>query len=388
MADIAELTREMNIAELVAPLGTVVSESTNRTLSGVLPSVTSSHAGVFVYDEDGDFAGLVSKHKTLYSSNLPGSTSVESVLFVPPMITPETTMYDALTHMLASKIYSLPVFGKDEQPIGVIHGDDILRHLTDNPETLKALSSRIKPNKPITANINATSGEVHQLLKEKGVSRVILVTDTGALAGIITRSDLSNLLVAQSLKRRFPSEGSVAGSHSRGGEKEYREDHPVRRYAVTMVDTLPSGTRAHNLVTHLIESDHRSVVLTNRQQKPTGFLSFRDLLTAAAPSVLTEVAPITMNVPEDEIEHSDLVATEKYLERFWQKLKRRADIERVTVSAESIKNPKNHTKKFEITIRVIPVAGDPFIASAEDWEFLNTVQSAASSIERQLRRRT
>lgn len=387
MVEIADVTREMNIADLVAPLDTVKTESTDKTLSGVLPSVTSSHAGVFVYDEEGDFAGLISPHKALYSSSYPGSTSVESVLFVPPSITAETTVYDALTHILASKIYSLPVFGESGQPIGVIHADDILRSLTSEPETLKALSSKIKPNKPITADIDATSGEVHQLLKEKGVSRVILVSDTGVLAGIITRSDLSNLLVTQSMKRRFPSEGSVAGSHSRGGEKEYREDHPVRRFAVTLVDTLSDSTHAQSVVSHLIKSDHRSLVLVDRQQRPTGFLSLRDLLAAAAPSVLTEEAPITMNVPSDEIEYSDMRAAEKYLERFWQKIKRREDIERVVVSADGIKNAQNQTKKFEVTIRVTPVTGDPFIASAEDWEFLNAVQSAASSIEKQLRRK-
>src|SRR5690606_8078122 len=125
---------------------------------------------------------------------------------------------------------------------------------------------------------------VHQMLKDEGISRLLLVDDTGKLEGIVTRSDLANLLVAPSMKRRFPSEGSEGGFHSRGGEKEYREDHPVRRYAVTLVNTLPAGTKAHSLVSHLIESDHRSVVLVSRQQRPTGFLSVRDLLEAAAPA--------------------------------------------------------------------------------------------------------
>src|SRR5690606_12937954 len=121
--------------------------------------------------------------------------------------TTDTPIYEAVTHMLATKTYSLPVFD-DGKVIGVIHGEDILEHVTDSPALLRQVSDAVEVQDPVTTSINATVGGVQALLKEQGISRIVLTEENGAIAGIITRGDLMHAFTLPSVGRRFPSEGS------------------------------------------------------------------------------------------------------------------------------------------------------------------------------------
>lgn len=385
MKSIAELSKQQDISELVSSLDTVPKDSQNSTLGSVLSKVSSSHSAVYIYDDNDEFMGLVSPYKTLYSGNYPYSTSVETILFRPPEITRQTSAYDAARHMLATKLYSLPVF-EDGKPIGVIHSDSILRYVADTPELLGAVSEDVTPRNPVIASINSSVGEVYSLLRDQDVSRIILVNDTGVLAGIVTRSDLLQALIRPAVRRRFAPEGSDFGFYSRAGEKKFRTDASVREHAVTMADTLPADTKKSKLVTHLINSPHRSVVLVDSKRRPSGFLSIRDLLQALSPAVAGEAALLKVSISEVDIQASDLAEAEEYLQQFSSKLAQRMAAETIAVSVDGRKNTKGQTKAFDITLKAIPVAGEPIIASVEAWKLLDGVQSAAALIEKQRRR--
>ncbi len=384
---IAELTQTQTIADLVTPLDTVAADTTGKTLGSVLSKVTSSHSAVFIFDEQGEFAGLVSPYKTLYASNLPYTTKVEAASIMPPAITAETSLYDAVTHMLATKIYTLPVFNDAGKVTGVISGHDILKHVTGEPEMLRLISAAITVQKPVTASINASVGDIYNQLKEAGVSRIILTGDTGALAGIVTRNDLARAFTEPSVRRRYPSEGSVFGFHSRGGEKKFRADYPVRRYATTMVDTLPAGSSQADLVTHLTNSAYNSLVLIDGKLRPVGFLSIRDLLQAVSPPEEIPDASLIMTAPDSEdIPADQLAAGQKHLALFWGKLRKRMAIEKTTVTTTVRNNSVEQPRIFSATIKVTPVAGEPLIASSEARSYLDSLQAATALIEKQRKR--
>ncbi len=386
MDQTAELTHKQDIADLVAPLDTITTSRTGKTLGSVLTNVTSSHSAVFIFDETDEFTGLVSPYKTLYASNFPYSTQVESVLLKPPAITRQTSIADAVGHMLATRIYTLPVFNDVGEPDSVIRAEDVLKHVAGTRALLRAVSDNIKPNKPITAPITSSVGEVYSLLKEKGVSRIVLTEESGALAGIVTRSDLMHAFIKPSVRRRFAGEGTVFGFYSRASEKKFRTDYPVRPYAVTMVSTLPARTGKSKIVTHLIESEHNSVVLVDSRHRPTGFLSIRDLLQAIAIPAAEETVPLIMNLPDSVAASHHRNTAQEYLAKFGSKLNKRIAVEKMTVTTEELKNTKAQAKALKITIMVTPVAGEPLIASVEDWDFLDGLQSATTLIEKQRRR--
>lgn len=101
MANIKPFT----IKKYVSSLKTVVRSKGEDTLGSVLSRVNSSHEAVFIFDKQDEFLGLISPYKTLYSSNLPYTTKVSSIVFQPPLITEDMPIYTVAKHMLATKIY-------------------------------------------------------------------------------------------------------------------------------------------------------------------------------------------------------------------------------------------------------------------------------------------
>lgn len=385
--DTTHITADQPIANIIQPLDTVPTDTIDKTLGSVLPKVVSSHSAVFIFDDEEDnFAGLVSPYKVFYSSNFPHATKVDTALIVPPALSKETSLREAVSHMLSTKIYTLPVFDDQGKVVGVINGHDIMTYLIDSPEMLRALGESIKVRKPVAASIDSSVGDIYSQLKETGVTRIILTSATGAIAGIVTRNDLARAFIKPSVRRRYPSEGSVGGFYSRSGEKKFRTDYPVRRYATTLVNTLPAGTKKTELVKHLTQSQRNSVVLIDNKLRPTGLVSYRDLLQAVSrPEESTDV-PLTINVPADDISEKEQTAGEKHLKLFWEKLHKRMDIEKIAVTTKVNRNTVNQPSIFSTTIKVTPIAGEPLIANSEARSYRDGLQMAITLIEKQRKR--
>lgn len=374
------------IKNTVSPLESVARSNSQNSLGSVLSLVDSSHSAVFIFNKKDKFLGLVSPFKTLYLSNYPYTTKVSSILFKPPNITKETPIYEVAEHMLATKIYVLPVFNKDGNLEGVIHAKDILQEIVKNPSILRFVSNHIQPHTPITAPLTTSVREVFHTLKEKGVSRMILVDTEGDLAGIVSRSDLIHSLIKPTSKMRFPKEGTHVGFYSLAGEKKFRKEEPIKKYYTVMVDSLPENTPLKKVVSHLITSSFNSIVLVNRRIQPVGFLSTKDILQAIVQLRPEVEIPLIIKKPSDSVSDTELEHAVEYLERFGRKLKKRMEIEKIEVASEEPKSPKGHTRAFNTTLIVTPIAGKSFVAVTKRRNFMRGIQEATTLIEKQRRR--
>lgn len=374
------------IEKYVSPLESAMRSDSQSLLGSVLSLVHSSHEAVFIFDKKNEFLGLVSPFGTLYSSNYPYTTKVSSIVFKPPTITIETPAYEVAEHMLAARVYILPVFNQDGSVQGVIHGKTILQAILEEPVLLKFISSMLSPQSPITAPISSSVVEVFNILKEKGVSRVIVIDAEGILAGIVSRSDLMHSLIKPTAKMRFPSEGTHVGYYSLAGEKKFRKEEPIRRYFTAQVDFLPDSTPMERIIIHLVTSSHNSIVLVDKYNKPTGFLSTRDILQAIVLLRSEEEIPLIIKKPSNSVSDKELDNATAYLERFGKKLKKRMGIEKIEVASEEPKNPKGETITFNTTVIVTPVAGKPFVAITKNRNFMDGIQAATVIIEKQRRR--
>jgi CBS domain-containing protein len=374
------------IADLISPLSTVRRSSPEKTLGSVLSQRDSSHAAVFIFDKH-TFLGLVSPQRALYAKNYPYTTIVSSLLTKPPMMTKQTPLYEAAEYMLSLGIYSLPVFHESGEVAGVIHAKDILQHIIDDTDMLTVISSFVKPKKPITAPRNTSVKDIYHLLKEKNVSRIVLVDDEGDLAGIVSRGDLKKAFMQPTPKERFPQEGSHIGFYSLAGEKKFRTDAPVLRYATVAVDALPDTTPKDKIVLRLVTSPYNSVVLVSNRRKPTGFLSLRDLLSMVSLFRPEDSVPLIMKKPSSSVPEDEVTQAEEHLKRFGRKLKKRMAIEKIEVATEEPKNRKEQTRAFNTTLIVTPVAGKSLVAVTKQKQYLDSVQEATALIEKQRRRK-
>lgn len=379
-------TQVFSIQEHLSPLLGAVRSDAESTLGSVFSLVNSSHEAVFVFEEDDEFLGLVSPFGTLYSSNFPYTTKVSSIAFVPPHINIDTPVYEVADHMLSTKVYALPVFDDQGEIIGIIRAQDIMREIIKNPRMLKFISEKIVPHDPITAPITATVKDIFHDFKEKGVSRMILVDAEGDLAGIVTRGDLMDTLIKPTSKLRFAKEGSSIGLRSLAGEKKSRQEEPVRKYHTALVDALSEDTPPIKIITHLVNSKYNSVVLTNKYQKPTGFLSTRDILHAITLLRPEPHVALTIMRPSASVTDAELTKATEHVEHFGIKLKKQLDIKSIEVSTQEPKSPHGDTKVFAITIMLTPVSGKTFVAVTEHRNFIDGIQEATKLIERQVRK--
>lgn len=376
----------LTIKKYVSSLALIVRSKGQNTLGSVLSRVRSSHEAIFIFNDKDKFLGLLSPFKTLYSSNFPYTTKVSSISFKPPTITEETPIYQVAKYMLSTKIYVLPVFDKKGVIQSVIHAKDIFHEIIKDPDLLDFVSTKIELHTPITSPITASVKDVFYQLKEKGVSRMVLVDAEERLAGIVTRRDLMQVLIRPTSKMRFPKEGTHAGFYSLAGEKKFRKDEPVSKYSTAMIDSLSANASKKEIITHLITSPHDSIILIDKYHRPTGLLSTRDILKAIGSLRPEEDITLIIKRPSDAVSDRELEQATKHLEVFGRKLNKRMEIAKIEVTSEEPKKPKGNTMIFNITVVVTPVAGKSIVAVTKQKKFIDGIQEATKLIEKQRRR--
>lgn len=280
----------------------------------------------------------------------------------------------------------MPVFTKQGVLKGVIDAKDILKKIVKDPELLEFVAENVKRRTPITAPINALVKDIFHKFKEKAVSRMMLVDAKGALAGIVTRGDLMHAKMKPTSKMRFSTEGRQAGYNTFTGEKRYRKDEYVRKYYTVLVDSLPDDTAKSEIIKHLITSSHDSVVLVDKNIRPTGFLSTRNILQTLTLLRPQKTLPLSIRRPSSAVSESELARATKHLELFGKRLKKRMEIEKIELSSKEPRSAEGRTKTFNITLIVTPISGQAIIASTKQRKFIDGVQEATKLIEKQYRR--
>jgi len=376
----------LKITSYISPLESIIKSDSNEKLGTVLSLISSSHVPIFVFAKDTKFLGLISLYETRYIHSYPYSTKAASVVMTPPHIAEKTPLYTVATRMLETHLYTLPVFNDDKTLIGVIDGKNMLKNILQDKDLLETVISSIKPHDPHTISQNATIGEVRSLMKNKNISRVVLIDDGGKLAGIISRQDLLDSSMKPTDKQRFGKNGNPQTDRAFDREKEFRDDDSITAYATYNVHKIQFDARLETIIEKLLTSVHGSIVLTDNDQKPVGFLSLRDLLTVVSSLEPTDTIPLMMSNPSDNVSDEDLKKAEEHLGNFGRKMNKRMAIEKIEIHFEEPKYPSGGTVEFNTSLIVTPVAGSSLIAKTKRADFLDSIQAATAQIEKQERR--
>jgi predicted transcriptional regulator len=374
------------ISSFVSSLNSVTKADADDALGSVLPQVVSSHSPLFIFSKENEFLGLVSPYQALYSRRYPHTTKVSSIASMPPYILKESQLFDVASFMLESRIYALPLFDENKKIVGVIHAEDLFKNLTNDPDLLTHMSASIKSRSPVTANNSVSVGEVFKIMKDKQVSRVILVDDRGNLSGIVSRKDLLNVFMKPTQKQRFGKNGIAQTNRAFDKEKEYRTDDPIKNYATERVFTLPHQTEQEEIIKQLLDSKHNSVVIINNSKKPVGFLSMHDVLAGLASSRPQESINLILTKPSSNVSEDDIQEVEEIMTAFGQKLNKKISIDKIEVTVEEPKTPTGGSILFNTTVIISPVAGAKMISKTNSRSYVEGIYSAIDQIKKQERR--
>ncbi len=380
------------IESFVQSLASAKRVTPDTSLSAALGPDVTTHDAVLVFDES-DFLGIVTPYQTLYKNRYPKDTKTRDALLKPPILTKDTPVTTAVTHMLALRLYILPVFDARNSPVGIISARSIARSLVMNKEFSHEIATRTKYNEPITIRKGSKVKEAHEMLRKKNISRLIVVDSAGKVAGIITRSDMADAFLTPSDKQRFRSGGrGQLGGASIGrashlmfdGERIKRTDAPIDLYMSEKVFSLPHGTPIHESLLTMMREEYSSIVFLDRESKPRGFLSLRDVLYAIEKLEGNNEARIVLSV-SGSMSKPLLVELEERLQTFGNKCIRRVPFSHMNARVDIKRSTKGKAERYAISIHFADVPGRDLRADTEHGNPRTALTEAFAKIESQLR---
>jgi CBS domain-containing protein len=373
-----------SITSLLTSPESLSRSDTQETLGSILSLVESSHEPVLIYSPSGSFLGMVSPYQALYSKRYPYTTKVGTIATRPPSISVETPIHEIAALMLESKVYALPVFnGNRNDLVGIITARAVLKQLLDEPELISLISELIQPNTPITAPINSKVGDIYNIIRDLGISRVILTDDNGTLAGIVSRKDLLQTFMKPTPKQRFGKRGNPSTNVAFDNEKIQRKDAPIRHFAQEKVESVPDHVSLHDAISRLIESKHSSLVITDSQNTPVGFISLHDLIEGLSSLRNPSDVRVILKKPKANIQDAEVEEAEELLTRFGEKLQKRLDVMQIEVSFDVPKYQTGRPVEFNASVIVTPRAGSKLIAQTKRGNLLESLHAATRKIEKQ-----
>lgn len=378
---------EKSIADLRIPLlraSRVLSAKPEDTLDKAFSKTESSHEGVFVFDREEHFLGIVCPAFSLFKSRASYQAHVSSALFRPPSIVPATRACDLARLMLSTRCYTLPVHGNRETIRGAVTARALIRAVLRDESVRGDLVGSIEPEPTAVLPRDATAQRAYALLRGKGTTRVLLVSARGRLEGIISRRDIQAYLTKPTTLQRLKTGGKgPARNFISGREPKSRLNFPALSIASRNVLALGNATPMGDILSVLARSRRSSVVLLDAESRPSGIISLRTALKGIADLERRSIPPVSLydgaRLPEGDAEH-----IRKHLERFAEKLRNRMPLTRIDAFLKAPRNAAGRPLSFLITLEAVPRAGNPTIAKAEHRDLLRCLAEAERKIERQV----
>ncbi len=371
------------------PITSVAKTTPEETIGSILHLSESSHEPVFVFENlspPEKFAGLISPYSALYKSRQVFTTEVSKAFTIPSEIQEHTSIVVCVHNMLSTRFYSLPVFDKDINVIGIIRAKKIIKELATDPVNLYELTKELKVNRPITIKADAKVKDAYKKLRTKGITRLVVVGDNGQLIAILTRNDLKDAFIDPSPRQRFTKAFGNFGQLMFDGEEVKRGDLPIANFYKNDVVKGDINENVSSLIQKLISSGANSVVQIDKNNQPVGFISIRDILLAISRMNLpiTEV-PIVMRKPKAV---SNFIIEEIYEMLFdmGDKLSRRLPLKRFEIGFKEGKVGIGRPTLVETTLGAKFYSGDDLVVKTASWGVLTGVREAVDRIYKKTRR--
>ena len=183
-------------------------------------------------------------------------------------VKPTTSLLEARDILFKHKIRRLIVLGAKNKPVGIITEKDVAKTVYAlGGKSIKSIRvGSFMSKKLITVKKNATVYDCAKLMKNKKISSVVVLTDKGALDGIVTKSDLVSVFLTRAIKPLKVS------------------DIMTRKViTVTPMDSIL-------LVESLLINNQITRIVVQRKRKPVGIITHRNFVPAKIPHWIAETA--------------------------------------------------------------------------------------------------
>ena len=295
----------MKVKELLKTTD-IIKITPHDTLSSVLSQLESSHDAGFVFEEE-KFIGVVNPYYAVIKKTYPSNTKVQSCLIHPPKIHLDDDMSKAARLMIESKLHYLPVVNEDHEFMGIISARRLLSQMVKTDDFSKEMHQKVGDKEIITIKGSDKLSKALSLFKDHKISKLVVVNDQGAIDGIVSQYDITDVVAA-------PKER--AGSGMRTGNKDVQLDKPIRNFAKKHVSTLGEHAAFAEVAKQILEQKIGSIVIANAKRMPVGIVTTKDILSFMVPKEIQkgiEVSIKELNESDEKIVLNTVEALNKKL---------------------------------------------------------------------------
>jgi CBS domain-containing protein/ribosome-associated translation inhibitor RaiA len=294
-------------------------------------------------------------------------TKAERLLMHPPLLSPDSSVEDAIALFVQSGCDSLPVMRGDSYA-GTVMARDLGREV-DFPGTLADMADEGVP----PAAESRTIAEVAAILRDHDLESIPVVDEAGEIQGWARFQEIHSYILA-------PEKG-VRGTGEFVGEKIRPLKNPVSSIARPGGATVESEMEVRRILATLATRrvNEVTVVEDRRALSQLNVVHMLSLLMARAPRIPVQVAGME---GEDPFEVNQVISG---LETTAAKIgKICARMQTPEIKVKAYKHRGSGRKRYDV--RVTFHVPEQYVAEAKGWDLITVSQQAIKKAEREVLR--
>ncbi|BFI73280.1 hypothetical protein YN1_2670 [Nanoarchaeota archaeon] len=310
---------------------------------------------IIVTDNKGKYLGILQNDRAIRYLHRP-ETKIEKIMIkLKPL--KNYDIIEIIEKIINSNLRSVVI--KEDDKIEFVNIFDILNNIIEDKDILKKLNIEEVMNPVYTIEEKESVKKAIGLMKDKGISRLVIVNEKGEAVGILSLSDIiRSILIEDNEKIRTP--------------KEEYFDVEVRSIMSNKLIFINKGESIENLIKLMINNKVFAIPVLDKG-KPIGIITAKDILIHYLQYKKEKVYNLVVHgVPLDEIDEGYI--KNKY-EEFYKKYKNVLGenirlILHVKKINEDIKNKKIY---YQIKAKLITDKGK-FNVDEHGYDFYSTIR--------------
>lgn len=337
----------------------------NEPLSKALGSVLDTGTAVIV-SKKGKYYGIIDDRNFRKVGENPSKVKCGTVVVKPPVITPETSLWERTTAFLLGHFKALPVINENDKPLGIITRVEVLKELQDIKVIPKISVKNLMSIPVYTIEESKKVGDAKSKMREYKARRLVVLR-RGKPVGIFSTMDFASFALKPKKKEKKASQLTSRRSV---------EDEPLANFYRSDVKTIDVKATVEEAAKLMITKETSNVVVLSNN-KPVGVISALDIFkwikSKATEETMIEISGLSKDTRRyyDDIREGMANAIKKFTRTY--------GIRKVHVHVKKTKS------FYSLNIRVD--GRQNFVVSSEAPSLEETIKMSVSELKKIFRRK-
>lgn len=334
------------------------SEPLSKALGGFLETNTA-----VIVSKSGKYYGIIDDRNLRDAGENPSKVKCETVAVKPPILSPESSVWESTEAFLGGRYKALPVVDKSNKPVGIVTSVEVLKALLDLGAIPK-LSVKNLTSMPIYSIEETKSVREAKTKMKEYDAKHILVTRSGRPIGLFSTLDLAVFALKPKESKR-----NVRGVVE---TTKAQDDQPIARFFRPNLVSIADKSTVEDATRQMIKRDVSNLIVMEAD-KPLGIISAQDIFKWISKTAQKDEVPVEISGLNEETKrfYGDIVES---VNTAVKKFRKAFGIEGVTVHVRELKSV--------YTVKMHFHGNETFVVSAEGPTLEETLSMTIAEIKK------